>query len=69
MLDAQVLEIREMPSRTKRDRGWFELHGRGNVVAEGSQFTARGDQLTYSEEKDELVLRGDGLTDGRILSG
>ena len=32
------------------------------MVAEGAQFTARGDQLTYSEQKDELVLRGDGFS-------
>ena len=62
VLDARELEVREVAARTKRPRGWFELIARGNIVAEGAQFTARGDQLTYSEEKDELVLRGDGFS-------
>ena len=67
VLDSKQLEVREMPARVKRDRGWFELKAQGNVVAEGSQFTARSDQLTYSEEKDELVLRGDGLTQAEFF--
>jgi hypothetical protein len=67
VLDSKQLEVREMPARVKRDRGWFELKAQGNVVAEGSQFTARGDQLTYSEEKDELVLRGDELTQAEFF--
>jgi lipopolysaccharide export system protein LptA len=62
VLDAKQLEVVEMPARGRRDRGWFELKAAGNVVAEGSQFTARGDHLTYSEEKDQLLLRGDGLS-------
>ena len=28
----------------------------------GAAFTARGERLTYSQEKDQLVLRGDGLS-------
>ena len=56
------VRVEALAARRKRDRGWFELQAKGNVVAEGAQFTARGAHLTYSEEKDELVLRGDGLT-------
>lgn len=62
VLDSKELEVLEMPARGRRDRGWFELKARDNVRAEGAQFTARGDQLTYSEEKDQLVLRGDGFS-------
>ena len=40
----------------------MELDAQDNVVGEGSGFTARGDRLTYSQEKDQLVLRGDGLS-------
>lgn len=62
VLEAKQLTVREMPSRTKEKRGWFELEALGNVVAEGAAFTARGERLTYSEEKNQIVLRGDGLS-------
>lgn len=62
VLDSQELVVREMPSRERRDRGWVELTAKGNVVGEGAQFTARGAKLTYSEEKDQLVLHGDGFS-------
>jgi hypothetical protein len=48
-------------------RGWFELDAQGNIVAEGSGYTARGDRLTYSEEKDQIVLRGDGYSPAEIF--
>ena len=35
VLEARQLTVREMPSRTKQKRGWFELEALGNVVAEG----------------------------------
>ena len=62
VLEARQLTVREMPSRTKEKRGWFELEALGNVVGEGAAFTARGERLTFSEEKDQLVLRGDGFS-------
>lgn len=57
-LDADALEAHEMNRRPDAKRGWFELDARGNVFAEGQHFTARGNQLTYSEEKQLIVLRG-----------
>ena len=68
VLEARQLTVREMPSRTKEKRGWFELEAQGNVVAEGAAFTARGDRLTYSEEKDQIVLARRRTQPGRILS-
>ena len=67
VLEARQLTVREMPSRTKEKRGWFELEALGNVVGEGSSFTARGERLTYSEEKAQIVLRGDGLSPAEIF--
>ena len=67
VLEARQLTVREMPSRTKAKRGWFELEALGNVVGEGAAFTARGERLTFSEEKDQLVLRGDGLSPAEIF--
>jgi hypothetical protein len=62
VLEAKQLTVREMPAHGQRKRGWIELEAQGNVVGEGSGFTARGDRLTYSQEKDQLVLRGDGFS-------
>ncbi len=62
VLDARKLTVREMAARSREKRGWFELEAQGNVVGEGSGFTARGERLTYSEEKNQIVLRGDGLS-------
>jgi hypothetical protein len=59
MLDADQLEVREMNRRADAKRGWFELAASGSVLAEGQRFTARGSQLTYAEEKELLILRGD----------
>jgi hypothetical protein len=67
VLEARQLTVQEMPAKTRRDRGWFELEALGNVVAEGTGFTARGDRLTYAEEKDQIVLRGDGLTEAEFF--
>ncbi len=66
LLEAKNLTVRQMAPRTKNDRGWFELVAEGNVLGQGSnqgsRYTARGHQLTYSEQKEQLVLRGDGLS-------
>ena len=67
VLEARQLTVREMPSRTKQKRGWFELEALGNVVGEGAAFTARGERLTFSEEKDQLILRGDGFSPAEVF--
>ncbi len=67
VLEARDLEVREMAARSKQERGWFELQAQGNVVATGTRFTAQGDRLNYSEEKDEVVLRGDGLSPAEVF--
>jgi len=67
MLDSRKLTVREMPRQGPAERGWFELDAQGNIVAEGSGYTARGDRLTYSEEKDQIVLRGDGYSPAEVF--
>jgi hypothetical protein len=67
MLEARKLTVREMSRPGAAKRGWFELDAQGNIVAEGSGYTARGDRLTYSEEKDQIVLRGDGYSPAEIF--
>ncbi len=59
LLEADALEIREMNPRRGSRRGWLELDASGGVFAEGQRFAALGDRLTYAEEKDQFILRGD----------
>jgi len=44
----------------------IELSAGGNVLVEGSGFTARSARLSYSELKDLLVFEGDGRTDAQL---
>jgi hypothetical protein len=66
VLDARQLTVLEMPGRDKSQRGWFELVAQGNVLAEGAQFVGVGHRATYSEDKDQLVLEGDGRSPAEI---
>ena len=45
----------------------MELEALSNTLVEGSTFTARAHRLTYAEEKDLLVLEGDGRTDAQLF--
>ena len=66
VLDARELTVRETPSRTPRDPASYELVAKGNVTAEGSQFVARGQLVTYSQQKDQLILEGEGPSPAEI---
>jgi hypothetical protein len=66
VLDAKFLTIRQMPGRTPTSNGWMELEASGNVLAEGAQFVAVGHRATYSEDKDLLVLEGDGRSPAEL---
>src|SRR4029077_13989031 len=67
VLDARTLTVRQMPARGREGRAWIELEAIGNVLAENSQFTARGDRLSYSEEKDQVILRGDARSPAELF--
>ncbi len=67
VLDAKQLTVRQMESRDKQQRGRFELVAGGNVLAEGTQFVARGHQVIYDEAKDQLILEGDGRSLAEIF--
>lgn len=44
-----------------------ELLATGNVVAEGTTFTARSLRMTYDQTKDMLILEGDGRSDAELF--
>ena len=66
VMDAKQLTVREMPARDKNQKNWFELVAVGNVLVEGTQFVALGHRATYSQDKDQLVLEGDGRSPAEI---
>ncbi len=66
VLDARQLTIRQMPPRMRGEEGWFELVALGNVLAEGATFVAVGHRATYSQDKDHLVLEGDGRSPAEL---
>lgn len=43
-----------------------ELEANGNVIAENSTFTARGNRVTYSQMKDWLILEGNGYAPAEL---
>lgn len=51
------------PQRVSPQRASMELQAIGNTIIEGAQFTGRGYRLTYAQDKDQLVLEGDGRND------
>jgi hypothetical protein len=66
VLDATELTVREMPARDRSSPAWFELVAQGNVLAEGAQFVALAHRATYSQDKDQLALEGDGRSPAEI---
>ncbi|MEX2113260.1 MAG: hypothetical protein WD845_08750 [Pirellulales bacterium] len=67
VLDARQLTVRQMPPRVRGEQGWFELVAQGNVLAEGATFVAVGHRATYSQDKDHLILEGDGRSPAELL--
>ena len=57
MLDAGELTVRQMEGIGDTP-GWFELEAGGSVYAEGQQFTAIGERLTYTAKNELLILHG-----------
>lgn len=60
VLDADQLTVRQMPPRVRGEQGWFELMAEKNVLVEGATFVAVGHRAMYSQDKNQLILEGDG---------
>ncbi len=64
-LACRTLTVAESP-RTPGSAPLFELTAMGNVLIEGTMFTARANRVTYTQAKDLLVLEGDGRADAEL---
>ena len=60
ILTCDQLTVRQMPSAQAKARGSVELEALGNTVVENVSYEAKAHRLTYAEEKDLLILEGNG---------
>jgi hypothetical protein len=70
VLHTDQLVVAESPQRDPRNpqRASMELQAISNVKIEGARFTGLGYRLTYAQDKDQLVLEGDGRNDAELYS-
>jgi hypothetical protein len=66
LMHCDRLSVNEMPTPDGHRRT-LELLADGNIVVEGSSFTARAIRMTYAEIKHLLILEGDGRTDAVLF--
>ena len=65
LLTANQLTVARAPGPTSAALS-IELSANGNVIAENSTFTARGNRVTYSQVKDWLILEGNGYAPAEL---
>lgn len=65
IMECQKLELRQMPGSFP-DTTTMEMDATGDTVVEGRGFTARASRIGYQDEKQLLVLEGDGRQDAEL---
>ncbi len=65
LMSCQRLTLREMPG-SSRDSTTLEMEATGDTIVEGRGFTARAARIGYVDEKQLLVLEGDGRRDAEL---
>ncbi len=55
---SDTLKITEMGMSP--DHKWIEIDAAGNTQAEGFKFFAQADRISYTSDKDQLIISGDG---------
>jgi hypothetical protein len=67
VLHSDHLEVDGMSPVSGSTGSKVELKALDNVVAEGTNFTSRSARLTYTQEKELLILEGDGRSDAELF--
>jgi hypothetical protein len=65
-LSSDHLALAQMGPATAGDEAAVELIATGNASVEGSNFTARGNRISYARAKELLILQGDGRNDAEF---
>ena len=67
VLHCDNLAVDDMSPVSGSSGGNLELTALDNVIAEGTNFTARCARLTYAQAKELLILEGDGRSDAELF--
>jgi len=65
-LSSDHLALAQMGPATAGDEAAVELIATGNASVEGTNFTARGNRISYARAKELLILQGDGRNDAEF---
>jgi lipopolysaccharide export system protein LptA len=65
VMNCQQLTLRQMPG-SYADTTTLEMEATGDTVVEGRGFTARAARIGYTDEKQLLILEGDGRRDAEL---
>lgn len=66
LMNCQRLALREMPASSTPGMTTLEMEATGDTVVEGRGFTARAARISYVDEKQLIVLEGDGRHDADL---
>ena len=68
LLSSDRLTVREMamPVPAVNGQKWMEMEASGRTLVEGKSFTARAERISYTTDKEQLVLQGDGRNDAEL---
>ncbi len=68
LLSSDQLTVREMtmPGGLASAQKWVEMEASGRTLVEGKSFTARAERISYTTDKEQLVLQGDGRNDAEL---
>jgi len=68
LLSSDRLTVREMamPVTPAGGQKWIEMEASGRTLVEGHSFTARAERISYTTDKEQLVLQGDGRNDAEL---
>ena len=65
-LTRDTLAVSQAPAAANDGDHPIELVAQGSATAEGRQFTARAQRMTYAQAKDLIVLEGTGRIDAQL---
>jgi len=67
LLSSDRLTVREMTMPVaSTGQKWIEMEASGRTLVEGHTFTARAERISYTTDKEQLVLQGDGRNDAEL---
>lgn len=66
LLNSDMLQVAQAGQQASGEAA-VELQALGNAIVEGHAFTARAHRISYAQEKDLLVMEGDGRSDAELF--